>query len=576
MVDDVLGALGFQPRQLSVAELSKYRPRPIVAGRRISLLCEDGLTRELDVLVEVGGCLRVPLVALVAPPEFLTWPHVETDGVLCLGTDDDALNPADPGSVIKRVLSDAATLVDDCVSGRCCGDFLAEATSYWNHARADPSPTVISLLNLLEPTREVLFWQSKTTVIVGDSLPQIEQWIRHRFADPHMRVEVSRALFVQLPRPLYPDEFPQSSADVDALLVRVEPTLSASLDAFAGQADKVLPVILAAKTDSGPFCGAILITRPEKDMPNGFRRGRVPPAILRKFVFGRQKILRCELTRMDAGWVHGRDNHAAYSVLREKSVAVVGCGSLGAHVATLLAQSGIGRLVLVDPQVLKAANVSRHPLGAPYVGRSKVGGLAEEIGRRFPEVREIVPYKCEWEQLDSASMANVYGADLVIVAIGTTPSELAINSMLRRATASPPSIFGWLEPFAMAAQVVAVTRDGPCFRCLFTDRGIPALRATDWEGSSTVVQEPACGAAFQPYGMTELQNAVTLVVELAVEVLLGMVQLPTHRVRVACKRTLTAAGGRWSSEWVAATTRDDGGFTWEQVCEVRPTCPERH
>ena len=576
MVDDVLRTLGFQPRELSFADLSKYRPRPIVAGWRISLSWEGGLTRELDVLVETGGSLRVPLVALVAPPEFLTWPHVEKDGVLCLGTDDDALNLSDPRSVIKRALSDAAALVDDCIAGRCDGDFLAEATSYWNHARSDGSSIVVSLLNLLGPSREVFFWQSKTTVVVGDSPAQIEKWVRNRFADHQMRVKTSDALFVLMPRPLYPYEFPHTSADVDALVAQMAPTLSPSLDGLAAQADKMLPIILAAQTDSGPFSGAILMTRPQKNVPNGFRPGRVPPAILRSHVFGQQKILRCEVTRMDAAWVHGRDRDWAYPVLREKSVAVVGCGSLGAHVAMLLAQSGVGRFVLVDPQELKAANISRHPLGAQYVGRPKVGGLAEEIGRRFPDVGDIVAHRVEWEQLDFASMSSVVGADLVIVAIGATPSELALSSLLRRAPESPPTIFGWLEPFAVATHAVAVAGRGPCFRCFFTERGIPALRATDWEGSSTVVQEPACGAVFQPYGMTELQNAVTLVVELAAEALLGQVQLPTHRVRVAPKRTLTAAGGRWTADWVTATRRDDGGFTWEPVCEVRPTCPERH
>ena len=53
-------------------------------------------------------------------------------------------------------------------------------------------------------------------------------------------------------------------------------------------------------------------------------------------------------------------------------MVIVGCGSVGAPVAIALAQAGVGRFILLDPDILKPSNISRHPLGAQYLGRMKV------------------------------------------------------------------------------------------------------------------------------------------------------------------------------------------------------------
>jgi molybdopterin/thiamine biosynthesis adenylyltransferase len=63
--------------------------------------------------------------------------------------------------------------------------------------------------------------------------------------------------------------------------------------------------------------------------------------------------------------------------LRAARVAVVGCGGTGSHVTMQLAHLGIGRLMLIDPDIVEESNLSRL-LGATAedVGRSKVEVLA--------------------------------------------------------------------------------------------------------------------------------------------------------------------------------------------------------
>src|SRR5690242_17519657 len=66
------------------------------------------------------------------------------------------------------------------------------------------------------------------------------------------------------------------------------------------------------------------------------------------------------------------------SSLKDKSAAVVGCGSGGSAVADELARMGIGKLTLVDPDVLTEENLKRHVLDASSVGKPKVLGIQEK------------------------------------------------------------------------------------------------------------------------------------------------------------------------------------------------------
>ena len=68
-------------------------------------------------------------------------------------------------------------------------------------------------------------------------------------------------------------------------------------------------------------------------------------------------------------------------LLKDKRVLLLGCGSMGGDIAMHLAMSGVGGLVLVDPDRVEASNLSRlRDAVIADVGRLKVDVLAERIG----------------------------------------------------------------------------------------------------------------------------------------------------------------------------------------------------
>lgn len=76
-----------------------------------------------------------------------------------------------------------------------------------------------------------------------------------------------------------------------------------------------------------------------------------------------------------------------WCALRSARVVVVGLGAVGSWVACCLVQTGVRRLVLVDPDVVELSNLHRQ-LGyrTADVGRPKVDALADALGKYRPDL----------------------------------------------------------------------------------------------------------------------------------------------------------------------------------------------
>ena len=71
--------------------------------------------------------------------------------------------------------------------------------------------------------------------------------------------------------------------------------------------------------------------------------------------------------------------------LRSAKVAVAGLGGLGSNIAVMLARSGIGKLLLVDFDVVDVTNLNRQMYFIPQLGKPKAEALPEIL-------RQINPY----------------------------------------------------------------------------------------------------------------------------------------------------------------------------------------
>jgi sulfur-carrier protein adenylyltransferase/sulfurtransferase len=107
-----------------------------------------------------------------------------------------------------------------------------------------------------------------------------------------------------------------------------------------------------------------------------------------------------------------------YSVLGSKLVGIVGCGSMGSKVATMLLRSGVRRFILVDDDVLLPANLIRNELSASAIGVHKVDALQarliEVAGDIEITVRRVALGGQESADSTDSVMSALRGCDVIV------------------------------------------------------------------------------------------------------------------------------------------------------------------
>ena len=102
--------------------------------------------------------------------------------------------------------------------------------------------------------------------------------------------------------------------------------------------------------------------------------------------------------------------------LRTIRATLFGAGALGGHVGTTLAESGLGRLDIVDGDVLLPENVVRHVAGHEQVGRPKVQAVHHVIEKHAPWT--AVAEFPEAPATPSRIRELISGADIVVDTTG--------------------------------------------------------------------------------------------------------------------------------------------------------------
>jgi molybdopterin/thiamine biosynthesis adenylyltransferase len=148
--------------------------------------------------------------------------------------------------------------------------------------------------------------------------------------------------------------------------------------------------------------------------------------------------------------------------LAQATVAIVGVGGLGSIVAPYLAACGVGRIRLIDPDVVSATDLGRQILYTPAdIGQSKVTVLERRLVAQNPAVT-VDPVA---EALTAENVARLLeGATIVVDGLDTGPPRDVLN---RWAVATGvPVVFG--GALGYEGQVLVVRgRDGPCLACVF-------------------------------------------------------------------------------------------------------------
>ncbi|KNY12872.1 ubiquitin-activating enzyme [Shinella sp. SUS2] len=552
------------PQRLDRATISSDYPGRdwIVAAWRISVVFSDGVSRRIDLVAGAQFPATPVRTALVDHPEPMTWPHVESDGILCLLPNLAEWDPDDPSEVAMNLLNRSVRLVEELLEGAIIErDFREEFVTYWGYRVHSQGETLFSLVRPEPPSRVVRVWRGKGLEVVGEDEDAIAEWVRHRFGH-RTPVKTEAAAFLWLNAPLIPAEYPETAADLYHLAERIDDEAIAVLEQAAkGEPDEVLALLGAIGRGGAASIGVKALNpkrrkgrprAPDEPLSIGFRPGHTPEPLLLGRFFGALPVIRTLVQRADPDWVHGRGKDARTCRLLNATVVVIGCGSVGAPVACALAQAGVGRLVLVDPESLTWPNVGRHPLGATAMGRNKAEALAERLQADFPHLN-VEHRACGLHQLIVHNEDLFAAADMIVAATGNWVAESALNRWHVRQGRARPIVYGWTEAHACAGHAVAIGQREGCLQCHIGRTGAPEFTAVEWpDGGGIAQEEPACGAHYQPYGPVELAYVNAMIAEVALDCLLDPPAQSFSRVFVASQRRIMSLGGQLSGGWCSA------------------------
>ena len=163
--------------------------------------------------------------------------------------------------------------------------------------------------------------------------------------------------------------------------------------------------------------------------------------------------------------------------LKTASVLCIGAGGLGSPAAMYLTAAGIGRLGIVDFDVVDFSNLQRQLLhGTPDVGRSKLQSAKDRLQALNPNV-QIDTYETSLSSENALKLFEPY--DVILDGTDNFPTRYLVNDAC--VLAGKPNAYGSIFRFEGQASVFGV-KEGPCYRCLYPEPPPPGLVPSCAEG----------------------------------------------------------------------------------------------
>jgi adenylyltransferase/sulfurtransferase len=163
--------------------------------------------------------------------------------------------------------------------------------------------------------------------------------------------------------------------------------------------------------------------------------------------------------------------------LKKAKVLCIGAGGLGSPLTLYLAAAGVGRLGIVDFDVVDFTNLQRQVIhGTADVGKSKLASARESIREINPNV-EVVGFET---RLTSENALQLFeGFDIIVDGTDNFPTRYLVNDAC--VLLGKPNVYGSIFRFEGQASVF-YARQGPCYRCLYPEPPPPGLVPSCAEG----------------------------------------------------------------------------------------------
>lgn len=237
---------------------------------------------------------------------------------------------------------------------------------------------------------------------------------------------------------------------------------------------------------------------------DGFRRGHISPFLYWKLhkeddiAIQRASVTLCTQARLFTRGSYG------YS-FRFKSAAVIGCGSVGSYLCSMLASMGADSFLLVDNESLSVDNIARHLCGYDMVGLPKTFAVKWRLEKNNPNIC-CTEYTENAYSAIKAHLSEINQYEALFVAVGDLPLEAYIINLGKQNLITIPTIITWVEPKGYAAHMVYISQYDNAFENLICLDTMCYKRAVLKYTSELIEHDAGCQSGYVPYSGLNVQN----------------------------------------------------------------------
>jgi sulfur-carrier protein adenylyltransferase/sulfurtransferase len=163
--------------------------------------------------------------------------------------------------------------------------------------------------------------------------------------------------------------------------------------------------------------------------------------------------------------------------LKKAKVLLIGTGGLGAPLGLYLAAAGVGKLGLVDFDVVDFTNLQRQvTFGSSDVGKPKSEAAKARLSNLNPDI-EVTAFETKLTSDNALELFKDF--DIIVDGTDNFPTRYLVNDAC--VLLGKPNVYGSIFRFEGQATVFGM-EDGPCYRCLYPEPPPPGLVPSCAEG----------------------------------------------------------------------------------------------
>ncbi len=163
--------------------------------------------------------------------------------------------------------------------------------------------------------------------------------------------------------------------------------------------------------------------------------------------------------------------------LKAASVLLIGTGGLGSPSALYLAAAGIGKMGLVDYDIVDHTNLQRQVIhGMSTVGMSKLDSAEKRLRDLNPDI-EIIKHNVPLTSDNAIELFTPY--DVIVDGTDNFPTRYLVNDACVKL--GKPNVYGSIFRFEGQLSVF-YAKEGACYRCMFPEPPPPGLVPSCAEG----------------------------------------------------------------------------------------------